>query len=61
MTVTGCDDCPLEYDSMACRHPEAPKGDHELWRWKDAGGAPGWCPLRTAPLTIALEQEPQRE
>lgn len=52
MIVTGCDDCPLhEYDQDTCQHPE---GAHrEVPRYGNP--APDWCPLRKAPLTIALK------
>lgn len=55
--VKGCDDCPLMHESGIepwCGHREragwASVADH-----LGLGTAPHWCPLRTAPLTIALE------
>ena len=61
--MKGCDDCPLaEHEWSHCQHPTAevpePEGDRYGHGLPDAG-APSWCPLRTAPLTIALEPLPQ--
>ena len=55
-TVTGCDDCPMMYDHIACQladdgfdpdGPDAgPMGD---------GTPPTWCPLRKGPVLVRLE------
>lgn len=63
MTVTGCEDCPMGglghstegwYVEEQCYHPDGKK--RVVWREAVAKGPPpDWCPLRTAPLTIALD------
>lgn len=58
--VNGCDDCPFctwhEYDSsFYCSHPSFPEEkviiDYESKMF------PSWCPLKTEPITIILEQK----
>ena len=57
MTVTGCKDCPLwawsgiDPGIGECLHPERAAKGH----WPSETPPPTWCPLRTAPLTIAMD------
>lgn len=69
MTVTGCDECPLfeaGEDAERCRHPGAPEPAIVACTAGEIRGgifvpaswpAPDWCPLREAPLTIALVRD----
>lgn len=67
MNVTGCDDCPLTQADphtadLLCGHPDhAPEKREASTVYGRAlpedGWPPDWCPLRTAPLTIALASQ----
>jgi hypothetical protein len=53
--VEGCDECWLRDSNGWCQwcgHPGAEAADLP----RDQEQAPDWCPLRKAPLTIALKE-----
>jgi len=59
--VTGCADCPMRYDGEAgveCSHPDAPEGVDNYITYDVNINAitPDWCPLRKAPLLVALRK-----
>lgn len=55
--VTGCEDCPYQYDWTACRYPKKisqetiDKSDDDIIDFIN-GGSPSWCQLNTEPITI---------
>lgn len=55
MIVEGCDDCPLEYDSCWCHHPERPVSlaSSHIGEHIGEGTSPDWCPLLFAPLVLS--------
>lgn len=56
--VTGCDGCPLEYDTIACKHPgwdhdKSDLGEHEDVYMRTPHQH---CPLRKGPVTLRLKE-----
>lgn len=47
--VTGCRDCPFEYDGIVCCHPYTEEDTIIL---KEGELSPDWCPLIKEPITI---------
>lgn len=48
--VTGCADCPFNYDGRwSCHHPNAP-ADHPTGFAAD----PPWCPLAKKPVLVFM-------
>lgn len=55
ITVTGCGDCPMRFESSViniCNHPDKTPTLSLYLQWKQ-------CPLKTNSLTIQLKQNEQ--
>jgi hypothetical protein len=52
MHVKGCSECPLRYDGIRCKHPNAEDVDET-----DSDTPHEFCPLRTGELTLRLERK----
>ena len=58
--VTGCKDCPYQYDWQGCYAPselhKILEGDDEAVIDFINGGSPSWCPLKKELITIKIKE-----
>jgi len=58
VNVTGCHDCPFNYDNYECQHPgtddimDTRLHDDKINPLFGGNGRPDWCPLVDSPVII---------